>query len=308
MLSLVANVAHTGWALLSKTEGPRMTNRTLLWVQLCTLIGVVAPAISVPAMANELVAIRPGLMCVSPEALAKLTLPDGSSKAARQNPSPTDIATKRDGQCIDIKLGTHVTVSASRANTSIVTTGGRTYVVPNIDFQSPQAPPSTSFEVNEVVTAPGGRTNYYIKTLPDRNKSGDPKMVIEATYDLNTTSNILLTSKPANDPKQNMDGFKHLFLSPDGKTLYFQTDAWATSNAVHAITIANKQVSFVAPGEIACVVLAGQYQGDLVIEQHRYFVQGGSYDNLWLFDPSGKEVGLVAEDTDAKKVCPTLRN
>jgi hypothetical protein len=117
-----------------------------------------------------------------------------------------------------------------------------------------------------------------------------------------------LTSWSSNDPKGTLVGFKNLFLSPDSKTLYFQTDAWATSDAVHAIEIATKRQRFVAPGEIACVVLAGQYQGDLVIQQHRYFVQGGSYDNLWLYDPSGKEIGLVSQDTDSKAVCPTPGN
>lgn len=290
--------------------GNGMQSTAVARIRLSTLVSLAIFAGPVPAMANELVAVRPGLMCVSPDALAKLTLPDGSSRTARPNPSAADIATKLSGHCIDIRIGMHVTATVSHANTSVVLADGKTqpFIVPNIDFQPANTPASARFEVNEVVTAPGGRTNYYIKTLPDRNKSGDPTMVIEATYNQNSSSNTLLTSKPASDPKQNLDGFSHLFLSPDGRTLYFQTEAWATSNAVHAITIATKQVSFVAAGEIACVVLAGQYQGDLVIEQHRYFVQGGSYDSLWLFDPSGKELGLVAQDTNPKRVCPTLGN
>lgn len=290
-----------------------MITKALFRVHLFAVVGLATLTTSLSATANELVAIKPGLMCVSPDALATLTLPDGSSKTAKPNPLAADLNTKRDGQCIDIKIGSHVTVSVTHANTSIGSAAGpdgrlHTYVIPNIDFQPTQTSSSESFEVNEVVSPPGGRTNYYIKSLPDRSASGGQKMVIEATYNLNTSSNILLASKPSDDPKQNLEGFSHLSLSPDGKTLFFQTDAWATSNAVHAITIATKQISFVTAGEIACVVLAGQYQGDLVIEQHRYFVQGGSYDNLWLYDSSGKEIGIVAEDTDSKKVCPTLGN
>lgn len=165
-----------------------------------------------------------------------------------------------------------------------------------------------AFTVDQVITGPGGSVNYYIKTLPGRNSAGDPNMEIEATYDQNSSSTVLLFNRPSDDPKQNLSGFSHLILSPDNKTLYFQTDAWATSNAVHSLNIATKKVSFVAPGEIACVVLAGQFQGDLVLEQHRYFVQGGSYDNLWLFDPSGKELGLVSENTNVPKECATLGN
>jgi hypothetical protein len=29
-------------------------------------------------------------------------------------------------------------------------------------------------------------------------------------------------------------------------------------------------------------VLGGEYQGDLVVEQHRHFIQGGSYDALYV--------------------------
>lgn len=270
-------------------------------------------ATSTPASADDLVAIKPGLMCVSSDALAKLTLPDGSSRAARPNSSPTDLALKKDGGCIDITIGMRVSVKSARQNTSSVTyvmagKSAQTYIVPNIDFQPVQHAAPGGFSINQVITGPGGNTNYYIKTLPGRNSADDPNMEIEATYNLNTSSTVLLFNRSSNDPKQNLSGFKHLILSPDNKTLYFQTEAWATSNAIHSLKISTKEVSFVAPGEIACVVLAGQFQGDLVVEQHRYFVQGGSYDNLWLYDPSGKELGLVAEDTDASKVCPTLGN
>jgi len=144
--------------------------------------------------------------------------------------------------------------------------------------------------------------------LPGQDSEGDSNMEIQATYDENSSYVVLLKNQPSNDPSQNLSGFSNLFLSPDNKTLYFQTEAWATSNAIHSIDIATKKVSYVAPGEIACVVLTGEFQGDLIVQQHRYFVQGGSYDNLWLFDPTGKELGIVSEDTDASKVCPTLPN
>jgi hypothetical protein len=61
-------------------------------------------------------------------------------------------------------------------------------------------------------------------------------------------------------------------------------------------------------GQIACVVLQGEYQGDLVVEQHRYFVQGGSHDDLYLYEPTGKEIGLVSQGTDRSDVCPSLGN
>jgi hypothetical protein len=273
-----------------------------------------------PAWADDLIAIKPGLLCVSSAALAKLTLPDGSSRTAQSEPSPADLALKQSGKCIDITIGMRVSLVTARHNTSIVTYSlargqPQIYVVPNIDFQAAQAgaPPLSSVDdtaadntIDQVVTAPGGTTNYYILTLSGQDAEGVPNREIQATYDENASHVVLLKNQPSGDPSQNLTGFSNLLLSPDNKTLYFQAEAWATSDAVHSIDIATKKVSYVAPGEIACVVLTGEFQGDLIIQQHRYFVQGGSYDNLWLFDPTGKELGLVSENTDASKVCPTL--
>ena len=160
----------------------------------------------------------------------------------------------------------------------------------------------------EHVIAPGGKVVYYIMSLPGKDSMGNPNLALEAGMNGNSSFRILLTSTPSDDPKQNLAGFSHLSLSPDGKTLYFQTPAWATSNAIHSLDIATKKTSYVTNGEIACVVLAGEYQGDLVVEQHRYFIQGGSYNALYLYNPAGQRIGLVSQDTDASKVCPTLGN
>ena len=158
------------------------------------------------------------------------------------------------------------------------------------------------------VVAPGGNIVYYIMPISGNDAMGHQNTEIEAGLNENTSFKILLTSHPSNDPKQNLDGFSNLFLSPDSKTLYFQATAWATSDAIHALNIATKKVSYVTYGEISCVVLGGQYQGDLVVEQHKYFVQGGSYNDLSLYNPSGHEIGLVSQTTNASQVCPLLRN
>ena len=159
----------------------------------------------------------------------------------------------------------------------------------------------------EYIVAPRGKIVYYIMATPGTDATGNPNMAIKEGLDENRSFRILLTSRPSDDPKENLTGFSHLTLSPDGKILYFQTDAWATSNAIHAINLSTGKVFYVTSGALACIVLSGQYQSDLVVEQHRYFVQGGSHDDLWLFDPSGKQIGLVAQGTDASRVCPELK-
>ncbi len=93
-----------------------------------------------PALAGTLVATHPGLMCVSPDALATLTLPDGSSRAASPKARPGDAALARAGGCIDIPRGARVETTSMRKRTSLVLfdpqdgRGRRIFVAPNIDF------------------------------------------------------------------------------------------------------------------------------------------------------------------------------
>jgi hypothetical protein len=159
----------------------------------------------------------------------------------------------------------------------------------------------------EHVTAPGGKVVYYIMSLPGRIEDPlggwatgvGPKQAIAA----GRNRRILLTSTPSISPEKNLTDFSHLFLSPDGNTLYFHTSAWATSAAIHSLDIATGKTAFVTSGGISCIVSGGEYQGDLVVEQHRYFIQGGSYDALYLFTPAGKQIGIVSQNADASQVC-----
>ncbi len=93
-------------------------------------------------------------------------------------------------------------------------------------------------------------------------------------------------------------GFETLQFSPDGKLLYFVTPAWATSGAVHVVDTTNRKERYLFPGNNLKVVPSGEYKGCLLVQQHRYFIGGGSYDWFWLLRPDGKEVGPVGEDTE----------
>src|SRR3990167_10214989 len=88
----------------------------------------------------------------------------------------------------------------------------------------------------------------------------------------------------------------NLQFSPDSKTLYFATSAWATSGAIHAIDTDGKNLRFVTPGNEYRVVMDGKYTSDLIVTQHRYREQGGSYDWDWLFTPAGKQIKLYRKE------------
>ena len=43
---------------------------------------------------------------------------------------------------------------------------------------------------------------------------------------------------------------------------------------------------------------SGEYRDFLIVQQHRYFLGGGSFDWYWLFRPDGKEVGPIGENAN----------
>lgn len=154
------------------------------------------------------------------------------------------------------------------------------------------------------VVAPGGEPIYYVMNAQGEPTDFGDKIVI--SYDENRKKRTLLEAKPDDDPQSNLGDFSRLKLSPDGKTLFFESEAWATSNAIHAIDLQTGKQHFVVGGSIACVLGGGEYQGDLLVSQHRYFVQGGSYNPLYLYTPAGKRVGIIAlDDSEAPKFCGT---
>lgn len=91
--------------------------------------------------------------------------------------------------------------------------------------------------------------------------------------------------------------FENPRFSPDGRFVYFITPAWTTSGAVHVVDTTKAKERFLMPGNALEVVRSGEYAGCLLVQQHRYFIGGGSYDWFWLFRPDGKEVGPVGEET-----------
>ena len=109
----------------------------------------------------------------------------------------------------------------------------------------------------------------------------------------------LVRSADAERVEEVLASFSSPAWSPDGRTLYFCSGAWATSGAIHAYDFERKTQRYVMPGNGPEVVPSGEYRGHLLVEQHRYFLGGGSFDWYWLFTPEGKQVGPVGETTDS---------
>jgi hypothetical protein len=101
---------------------------------------------------------------------------------------------------------------------------------------------------------------------------------------------------------------KSLTFSGDGKKLYFLAHAWATSAALHVVDIESKTRTFLLPAnQLISVLRSGDYADHIIVQQHRYFLGGGSYDWYWLFTPDGREVGPIADSEDGVNYFMTLQ-
>lgn len=105
----------------------------------------------------------------------------------------------------------------------------------------------------------------------------------------------LVANRLTAEPKDLITGISNPLFSLDGQKIYFETRAWMTSKAIHVVDRKTLVHKFVCPGSLLKVVPRGKYAGYLIIAQHRYYPQGGSYDWVYLFTPSGKEVFPIGD-------------
>lgn len=108
----------------------------------------------------------------------------------------------------------------------------------------------------------------------------------------------IVDSKASNQMQKVLAGFSSPQFSANAKSVFFLSQAWVTSAAVHRVDLQTKQVQFVAAGNDLVVICQGQYLGHLQINQHRYHKNGGSYDCDYIFDTAGKEVKIIQNSCD----------
>jgi dipeptidyl aminopeptidase/acylaminoacyl peptidase len=152
----------------------------------------------------------------------------------------------------------------------------------------------------EPVLSPDGRTVAFVRgTAGDSVETATGQGEATSLWTIGVDgrgARMLVRSRAADDPEQALAAFQALRFSPDGRRIYFMSSAWVTSSAIHAVDVATGRERFVAPGNTLEVVPSGSYAGHLLVEQHRYFIAGGSYDWIWLLTPEGEVVGPVGED------------
>lgn len=87
-------------------------------------------------------------------------------------------------------------------------------------------------------------------------------------------------------------------FSVNGKSIYFLVPCWVTSSALYVISSDGGEARFITGSNYLKVIERGEYKGNLILSDHRYFLYGGSYDWCYIFSPEGKELAVLSEDPD----------
>jgi hypothetical protein len=100
-------------------------------------------------------------------------------------------------------------------------------------------------------------------------------------------------------------------FSLDGGFVYVTANAWATSGAVHQVSLATGQERFVIDGGCDAVIRSGPWRGYLLVTRHMYYPapREGSYDPTYVVRPDAKQsfpVPGTDKDDDKDHVTPWL--
>jgi hypothetical protein len=105
----------------------------------------------------------------------------------------------------------------------------------------------------------------------------------------------LLVGHAASDMRFVLAGLHSPAFSADGRRIFILSDAWVTSDALHVVSVRTGQEHYIAPANTLEVIPTGSYRGCLLVEQHRHWMAGGSFDWLWLIGQDGHDIGPVAD-------------
>ncbi|HAF1610273.1 TPA: hypothetical protein G8M64_004626 [Salmonella enterica] len=204
------------------------------------------------------------------------------------------VSPTRESYGVKIKAPDHAPIITVQSQVSPPTVS-----TPNVYTPTVYTPTLPKREIQETVASRDGRYVYYTSALWDGEgrEPTDFSNYIIGVYDMeHEKKSTLLTTKHSTKPEKELSGFNNLILSPDNNTLYFHTDAWITSPAIYKMDLKNYKPHYIVDGYLHCIVQTGKYKGDLIVSQHRHYVQGGSYNPISLFTPQGKKLGVVGDD------------
>jgi len=118
---------------------------------------------------------------------------------------------------------------------------------------------------------------------------------------------LLVKGKENKQIKKTLAGFESPRFSPDSRSIYFISAAWATSGSIQKIEIDTKKIQFLTDGITLEVISnkGNKYNGFLLVDKAliKFDKDGeslGRDDYLWLISPNGKPVKEIGQGESKK--------
>ena len=159
---------------------------------------------------------------------------------------------------------------------------------------------SRELERKNLVTSTDGKTLIFHKTIKissisqgelwSKNlENGQEELLVREgmTEDYNIKNISDTTNKPID-----ISSISEAKFSTDNKTLYFiDSLAYMTSGAIYSINLTTKEIGFIGGSNYLDVIKEGKYKDYLILNKHKYFPAGGSYDHYYVVNPeNGEEI------------------
>lgn len=136
----------------------------------------------------------------------------------------------------------------------------------------------------------------YIEINPLNNKIREGEQPITNIIKLDLKNNNKTTLlKGCDKPSFRSDGcfYSNPILLNDNRTLYYQKDQWVVTDGIYKLDLITLENKFITDGNKFQIINDGKYKNYLVVNKHKYFKGGGSYDNDFLISPDGKEMFTI---------------
>jgi hypothetical protein len=192
-------------------------------------------------------------------------------------------------------------VSVSAGNVVFVEAGGTRHAL------------TTGGGFKEPALAPDGHTVAFIHVDgPPQAADENAPTSLWVADGLKGGAHKLIGHHDASDVKEVFISYGGPVFSLDGGFVYVTAQAWATSGAVHQVSLATGQERFIIDGGCDSVIRTGPWGGYLLVTRHMYYPapKEGSYDPTYVVRPDAKQTFIVPgtdKDDGQDHVTPWLK-